>query len=538
MWVFRLGVAFAAWMVLAVSLLAQGGQGGGFGGGGMGAGPLTGDEVTQSLILTPGEKGEWVVDAKAGETIVATAKSTVFDPALEVVDEQGKVLASNDDEEPGIQSPRLAYRFPSTGKYRVWVKGYKSAAGGPFQMTLRKFESTLVESQKAVPLYLDDKGTRWLRVLGKKGQPFSVRVSVPSQVPGYEVLDPNGKAIDEESFASSQTRIDVRRVIDGEYYIKVHARLAAKALAEVSVEPISLFSVASGKPVPMRTLAPRSVELALLDVNPGDFVRIEAKSNGLKAGFSVESLESDQLPPFVSLVYDNRSKKGWATYLAKEKGTVAIAIYHHNDLPIQYQLAVANPVLALDSTNSRTLALGQIEYYRVEGKPGEIMRFQANSTDFDVHLRLLDADGARIAEADDSSNGTDAVITAGLLNEGPYYLAVACFGMGGKGAYRLVQEKIAPMELVPGKPSTKPIVADDTQIWSIKARKGQRVVLSVQSKQAGLGVQVVGPRGQAIRTLGDETAQLLTFSEDGTYTVWVKAKGSGEYRIQLIDLDS
>ncbi len=140
--------------------------------GGAAISTATGDEVSQQLILTPGEKGEWLVEAKAGETVIATAKSTVFDPALEIVDEAGKILASNDDEEPGIQNPRLAYRFSAAGRYRIWVKGYKSAAGGPFELTIRRFVSTSLDSSKPAPIILDEKGTHWLHVSGKKGTSF------------------------------------------------------------------------------------------------------------------------------------------------------------------------------------------------------------------------------------------------------------------------------------------------------------------------------------------------------------------------------
>lgn len=537
----RIAAGYAICIVLSATVIGQGGQSGGFGGGGFGGGGFnsaTGDEVTQNLILTPGDKGEWVVDAKAGETIVVSAKSSVFDPALEVVDQAGKVLTSNDDEEPGVQSPRLAYRFPTDGKYRVWVKGYKSAAGGPFELKMRRFMSTSIDAPENKPLRLDERGTLWLRVFGKKGQPFSLQLSIATGMPAYELIDPTGKQIGEEDFVSGQSRIDFRKVIDGDYYIKIHLRNASKALVEAIAKPISTFPVSVGKPNPARTLAARSIELAILEVNPGDFLRIESNSDSRSVWFAVETLESEQQPAFMSQVFDHRTKKNWATYLAKQKGSIVVAVRHSGDLPATYQLMVDSPLQTLKAgSETDSLKVGQIQYYRVDGKPGEIMRFQSGSSDFDVHLKLIDSTGAKIAEADDSINGTDAIITAALRSDGPYYLSVACYGMGGKGTYHLSKQSIAPIELVPGQSASKSITPADTQVWAIKAKKGQNAVLNIRSGLGGLDIQVIGPLGQTLQTPGRDGVLLLDFPEEGIYTVWIMAAGAGEYRIQLIDLN-
>jgi len=52
-----------------------------------------GEESTFNHILTPGDKAEWPLTLRDGETIVATASSKVFDPAIQGGRLHGKVIA-------------------------------------------------------------------------------------------------------------------------------------------------------------------------------------------------------------------------------------------------------------------------------------------------------------------------------------------------------------------------------------------------------------------------------------------------------------
>ena len=89
------------------------GMGGGFGGSGV-VGPN--DTVSARHILTPGERGEWDIEVKGGESFIITAESTVFDPVIEIVGARESVLAENDDVAPGDQRAQVLYRFPHRGQ--------------------------------------------------------------------------------------------------------------------------------------------------------------------------------------------------------------------------------------------------------------------------------------------------------------------------------------------------------------------------------------------------------------------------------------
>src|SRR5688500_3862220 len=134
-----IAVAFAA---PSVGQGGQGGFGGGMGGaagGRLGASETDGDRSTFTHILTPGDRGEWPLTVREGETIIVRASSTVFDPAIELVDSAGKMLAKNDDIRPGLQDALILHRFEKSGSYKVLVKAFKSAAGGQYRITFRRF---------------------------------------------------------------------------------------------------------------------------------------------------------------------------------------------------------------------------------------------------------------------------------------------------------------------------------------------------------------------------------------------------------------
>jgi hypothetical protein len=98
--------------------------------------------TNRSAILTPGDRVEFKLKVKKGDTIFAGVTSDAFDPALSLVNAKGDVIAKNDDRVDGDQSPFLACRFPEAGEYTLKVLSYHSVSGGMFNLKMRTFSST------------------------------------------------------------------------------------------------------------------------------------------------------------------------------------------------------------------------------------------------------------------------------------------------------------------------------------------------------------------------------------------------------------
>jgi len=90
---------------------------------------LNGDELKS--VLTPGEFANWDLKLNAGDVLVADAHSDAFDPGLQIVDGQSKVLAENDDRYPGDQRPLLFWRCEKAGTYGLRVRCFRDGRPMP-----------------------------------------------------------------------------------------------------------------------------------------------------------------------------------------------------------------------------------------------------------------------------------------------------------------------------------------------------------------------------------------------------------------------
>src|SRR5579862_1393952 len=132
------------------------------------SGYLNGEEIKS--ILTPGEFNEWTLNMKAGQVLIAEANSEAFDPAIEIVDGDKKVMASNDDRYPGYQRPLLLWRCAKDGTYALHVQCFHNKSGGQFFLRFHTYDSVDLVSAEKVEKDLDGRTPFLLRGPMKAGQ--------------------------------------------------------------------------------------------------------------------------------------------------------------------------------------------------------------------------------------------------------------------------------------------------------------------------------------------------------------------------------
>jgi hypothetical protein len=74
------------------------------------------------------------VVAKAGQILIAALESEEFDPYLELVDEQGRVIGFDDDSGLDVNA-LLAVRLPQEGTYTLRATSFEPAASGSYRLT-------------------------------------------------------------------------------------------------------------------------------------------------------------------------------------------------------------------------------------------------------------------------------------------------------------------------------------------------------------------------------------------------------------------
>jgi hypothetical protein len=80
------------------------------------------------------------VQLRAGQVYVIDLESTDFDAYLRLHDSQGKLLAENDDIEPGVNpNSRLIFTAPAEGTYRLVATSFEQSGSGVYTLTVRSF---------------------------------------------------------------------------------------------------------------------------------------------------------------------------------------------------------------------------------------------------------------------------------------------------------------------------------------------------------------------------------------------------------------
>jgi hypothetical protein len=86
--------------------------------------------------LSSGERLIWTFDGNSGDQVTISLESDDFDTYLELRDEDGNVLITNDDGGDGTSSLINSYTLPSTDTYMIVVRAYSASAEGDFYLTL------------------------------------------------------------------------------------------------------------------------------------------------------------------------------------------------------------------------------------------------------------------------------------------------------------------------------------------------------------------------------------------------------------------
>lgn len=529
----------------------QGGFGGGFGGGmgTMGRRGASGDVTKAVSILTPGQFTEYPLTVKPGEVIIAEVETSNFDSALQVVDSAGKVLAENDDRREGEQDARLLYRFAQAGSYKVLVRAFKGAAGGQFDLSLRRF----VPQELAIGTRATYTGSAtiptYFLVASPEPQTLLLQLSASSN-PELTVFDPTGEPVATSARFGGNKRLELRTATKGSYFLRVESSQAG-TLALDAARVLSHTLAQKSEP---QALPAGGLDLWRFQGTKGQLVRLSTLGAGATLSTSLEFIVPKGTPEearaalmgsAITRLNTPAKATGEQVIVLGQSGMFELAVAQAQSQAIRYSLTSTVMVRLWDTPAplKETLPLGKAEFYQLMGKAGEILLLEGRSDQFDITLELFNAAGNLIASNDDSGSGRNAQIRSLLTANGSYFLRVHAFGDGGSGSYELRRTPTPVRPITVGGRLEGTLETSGTQILSFTAKPGQALLLSARSTDLDTIVRVYGPNGQLLATDDDSgggSNSLLAFTpvREGTYTIWVSAKSvGGKYTLRLIEAD-
>jgi len=204
------------------------------------------------------------------------------------------------------------------------------------------------------------------------------------------------------------------------------------------------------------------------------------------------------------------------------------------------------------------------ELWRVRAAPGERLVVTLRSDDFDAYLgwgRMDGGDWDEIESDDDGAGGTDSRIEVTAGDDGTYVIRANSLSEGETGDYRLSVERgsggsgdrprrnddarpTAARPLSIGQPMESSLdendgtLDDDShyELWTIRARAGQRLVITLASEDFDTYLAVGRMDGDDFEEIesnddgeeGTDSEIVFTVPEDGTYVIRANSLGGGE----------
>ncbi|HRK21054.1 MAG TPA: hypothetical protein PLX06_04570 [Fimbriimonadaceae bacterium] len=555
---FRMTLAGLALFAIAGVVSAQGGfGGGGFGGGGLGGSTGSVDDnsdvVTHDHILTPGDRGEWPLKVKEGETVIVEAASTVFDAALEIVDDKETKLAENDDRRPGVQNPQLVFRFPRAGDFKILVKGYKSVAGGAYKISIRRF----IPIEFGAEGKLEGTATRnkpiWFRLPMRKGQIALFSSSLSSSPAAVNIMGPDGENIEVRgpnwvgSYDAYRVILDAKR--DGDYFARVIsanlndlpyiARFRTANSGSIQIDGPAASSRLDQDSFDIFTFSGKKGELIELAANVGaeDVQMVLQLVDG-----QLDEEERSRLPEKGWASIDNSGKKSHRFYaLLSADGQYRLSLVgEHRSRSIPYSVTVRRPDRVVATTNiASELPMGDTHFWKVEGKQGQVLDLRGASDDFDMAFCLYDADGRQFTMADDSGESFNPAARYLLEKSATYYVQVFSLGNGGRGKYNLSAKLSAPESLAMGREVAGAVDSNSPVAYTFEGNKGQTIAIVLSSDEDTVSTEVIGPEQKELASVRVGTFKdrviTLRIEESGPHTLWISGRWrSVNFRLRLV----
>lgn len=166
-------------------------------------------------------------------------------------------------------------------------------------------------------------------------------------------------------------------------------------------------------------------------------------------------------------------------------------------------------LLAVGQTQKGMLKPGRSHTWSFEGKAGQIINISMSSANFDTFLELRDAQGAILAENDDSPGGSDALINLlALPADGAYTIIARGVSAQAGGEYDLTM-KLAKVAaggglLTPDRPTQALLTPGQLDTWTFEAPAGSFLTVKLQSELLDTYIELYGP-GETLLVEDDDS---------------------------------
>ena len=172
-----------------------------------------------------------------GQLVIARLTSDQFDPLLRLYDEQGELVAENDDGDGGLGS-RLSYIVMKEQTFQLHVASLGDGGGGDYELSLAERKAKPLALGKASKAKMEDGGTDHWSLDGKAGASVFFSVRSAEFDTHVSVRGPDGVLLgqDDNGGVNTDSLLALKLPKDGRYTIWVSPRRGA---GEYTIRPIA-----------------------------------------------------------------------------------------------------------------------------------------------------------------------------------------------------------------------------------------------------------------------------------------------------------
>ena len=475
-------ILFTGFAVISAALsVAQGGQGGmqgNIGGPEESAYPprnIDGGEEGQrwlstTAILTQGDKVEYKIKGVPGQTLISTVRSNVFDPSLKLLDSKGKVIAENDDQYEGNQSPLLMHQFIDDKDYKLIVQNYRSGGGGQFKLYTQTFlpiELSVGENPKPIKKPDGQPGHGgnfvYFHFKANEATNYAIRQVIaniggnPEGLGFRGIIGPTGvKKSDYSMYRQDPTwgpLFETKK--KGDFYLvygapggdgTVAARLDVVEATKIdkvssikfdmgaSAQKIFRFDVDKQDIIRTKTEAMKDVNFNYRAQSPIDAKSDERRDINIHEHQPVMFVEDEFIRIFqekseVTLIVSNGALK-----------PVTVSMTNAMDIPTWKEGTAING----------RLALGESKFYTIAATKGDIQRIKGQADGFELQFALHEMDGASANYLDQRTHSPFAELR--YEESRKVLVEVSSLSGAGSGSFSMSLEQAKPDPIAIGAP--------------------------------------------------------------------------------------
>ena len=518
-------------------------------------------------VLTPGESVDYTLSLKSGQVVVGEARSDAFDPAIEIVGPDKKVLASNDDRYPGDQRPLILWRCPQDGAYTARIRCFHDRSGGQVSVRFKTYDAVDLPTDATVDAEIDAGTPFLIRIPMKAGGVKQLVTDSESGRPSFvynAVIAPNGLPDVGLSLRLQPAVYAIVAPVAGDYYVmhtpsgqpgekgKIRVRTRELAPAKLVLEG----GAAS-------TTAPNDVPaLAELTVKKGETLEVATPELHLDSRLvlaeapdvSKYGLDKPETNPFFPHP-DRRSEESRAfdllparardgrviDFRARRDTTLWVATNGAGPDGKRFTIGVKPAATPFPEAapNVGKLRVADYDHWAFDAKPGDVMTFSSTAPAFNqvVVVRDPDLEEIRHVEAplDQATEGWQMVVQ----KPGRYLVTISCLGDGGAGEYSLSRRGFAAKVFDRSNPAKGEIAPGEIQVWKFTAVPNEPLLVHWFSTNWNYDVSIYDEKGQDADFQREETDPhnrfgILKVDERRTYVIVLTGKGAkSNYSIEL-----